>query len=841
MKIANESIFLLTSSIPAENQRFGTGFSVAYIENERKLFIITCAHVVDDLKCNVKISGQEAVVEVKGSRESLDLALLSIRWNDSSPPPPILNQFIKGITGKKFHVCGYSSIGSKNPHVLRSIKGEIGERIGFGDDRNEAWDIHIDGDELSNLKEGYSGSPLCDEEGKLIAVVSHETDNGKRGYAISILNLERLLYEKKEILCLFSQCDSISYGDKLQQPTITDSHSSFLNDTGIFAKVHSEKKTVFIDDIFVYPELSKYDSCREYERKISSKELIGKFNEYKKIVISGENQSGKTTLCKKIFLDLYDSQYIPVYISSESMKHAYHGKIENKIKDALKYQYQGDVVIDYCKKNIVIIIDDFHLADHLRRERHIHALSEYRQIIIVDDLFHLNLKNDILLDSFVFFKIEEFLPSLRNQLIENWISLSDEENICKKQNMMYQKIEDATELINFTLGKGFGSGIMPAYPFFVISILTTHETLSTSSDQEITSQGYFYQAFIYLFLRKNNVKNDDIDTYINLMTELSFFFYSRRKTELSQDEFNLFIEMYKGKYNLYIEEKSLISNLSGANLIELDNLGHYSFCYKYLYYFFVAKYLSENIKNEEKTISGIISNLHKKENNYIAIFISHHSKNACFLDEILLNAWCIFDNYKPATLTRDELSFFDKQEELIVKAVLPQKNNNPEIERGKQLQHHDIIEENNKDEEYDDIDDDLLIKLIKSIKTVEVMGCIIKNRAGSIEKLRIEEFIKTAMQVHLRILSHLFDMIKHENQQTEFIILIRKSLSKHINEQKRLRMEEGKTERFPSEEEIESISKKIFWNLFFYYIWFNRQNYSIYRIKKPDKYHNKSM
>ncbi len=69
----------------------------------------------------------------------------------------------------------------------------------------------------------------------------------------------------------------------------------------------------------------------------------------KKIIIYGENQSEKITLCKKIFLDLYDFEYILVYISSESMKHAYHGKIGNKIKDALKCQYKDNVVIGYHK------------------------------------------------------------------------------------------------------------------------------------------------------------------------------------------------------------------------------------------------------------------------------------------------------------------------------------------------------------------------------------------------------------------------------------------------------------------------------------------------------------
>jgi len=57
-------------------------------------------------------------------------------------------------------------------------------------------------------------------------------------------------------------------------------------------------------------------------------------------------------------------------------------------------------------------------------------------------------------------------------------------------------------------------------------------------------------------------------------------------------------------------------------------------------------------------IDKIINSLHKDENAYIAVFLSHHSKNEYILDEILLNAYSLFDKHKTATLIQNELNFF---------------------------------------------------------------------------------------------------------------------------------------------------------------------------------------
>jgi hypothetical protein len=593
---------------------------------------------------------------------------------------------------------------------------------------------------------------------------------------------------------------------KIRQIKIKKQFESFLQDTEMLTKAHAQKELVSLDDIFVYPELDKYNDLREYKEKISSEELLNNLLDYPKIVIAGETLSGKTTLCKMIFKEFRKSNFIPVYVSDK--ENQFKGKIENKILRSFQEQNEGVDIKEIDKERIVPIIDDFHFAKD--KEKHIRDLSNYLYcIIIVDDIFCLNIKDEELIGQFNCLKIRELKPSLRYELIKKWESLTDKKTI---DINLYREIDKAVELIESTLGKIIGKGVMPSYPFYILSAIVTYETFNTPLDQEITSQGYCYQALIYFYLRKQGVKNDEVDIYINFLTEISFYFFIEKKNELLPDDFTSFMKGYLEKYNLPIKQETLLKYLSP--IIVVDSFNNYSFRYPYLYYFFVAKYLAEHIEDSKikNIIENTMQNLHVTENAYIAIFMTHHSKNIQILDEIELNALNYFDKYKPATLTKDEVKFFDERADIIIKAVLPPADTTSEKERTQRLKSQDEMEQSQGDvEKKDDINkkDSFEIELRGAIRTVEVMGYIIRNRAGSLEKTKLEDIFKEAMNVHLRILSSFFKVIESKENQKDIVDFMSERLEKIIKEK------EGKL----SIEKLTEISRNIFWNLNFFVVY----------------------
>ena len=601
---------------------------------------------------------------------------------------------------------------------------------------------------------------------------------------------------------------------KIKQLKITEQFSSFLQDAELLTKAHSQKGKIILDDIFIYPDLDKYDSLGEEKETENAEQLIENICKYSKILIAGENQSGKTTLCKRIFNELRKKDFVPVYVSDKDNQHK--GGLEANILESYKEQYQNTSISEINKRRIVPIIDNFHLAKH--KEKYISDLSSYQhQIIIVDDIFSLNFEDENLISSFTQFKIREFAPLLRNQLIQRWTQLTDKNHT--SENDKYKNIDETTELINATLGLG----IVPKYPFFIISIISTYETFQQPLEKEITSQGYCYQALIYIYLRKQEVKNDEIEIYINFLTEFAFYLYKEQKNELSVTEFDDFINQYSDKYILPIEQEILLNKLKQSQIIKLDSFNNTSFCYEYIYYFFTAKYLAEHLKDNKDIIESIVNNLHKDENAYIAIFTSHHSKNSSILDDIELNAMCLFDKYKPATLRKEELTFFDKKANIIVNAALPSHSSNPEKERIERLKHQGIAEEKDKNKQgklsKEGDENSLAIELRRSIKTVEVMGRIIKNRAGSLEKSRLEAIFKEAVEVYLRILTSFFDVIKNENGEKEITDFIADRLNKIIEKKAEERRDEGKKARELDKDILEKISKEIFWNSNFFFVY----------------------
>lgn len=516
-----------------------------------------------------------------------------------------------------------------------------------------------------------------------------------------------------------------------------------LNDAGLLTKSHPNKEKLKLDDIFTFPDLYKFSKTLDEKDSIKGEDLIDNFLDEKKMIISGESQSGKSSLVKEIVKMLERKISIIVYVKIDEQNR--NGLISNNVKKAIQDQYVNVSYGEVGTDHIIPIIDDFQKINN--KERAIRELHKYPyHILVVDEVFSINIQDELITSEYVHYRIKEFSPSLRHCLIEKWNKLgSTESRYCADD---YESLDHYTELIDSSLGKIIGEGIVPSYPFFILSILSTSESIMRPLDQEITSQGYCYQSLIYISLRRQGVRNDEIDTYLNFLTEFARYIFFNETNDIPKDDFKKFVEDYHKKFNLSIPMYKIINNLEEARVVSRDSFNNYRFTYVYIYYFFAAKYLAENIDSNIDRINSLISNLHKNENAYIVIFISHHSKNQHILDEIVFNAISLFEDKSSATLSKSEIDFFDAHIEKIIEAALPPVDQNPEEARKKSLSVKDSIEEEkDQEDDMDEEDNELELELRRAIKTVEVMGRIIKNRSGSLEKEKLEMIFESGMNV----------------------------------------------------------------------------------------------
>lgn len=638
----------------------------------------------------------------------------------------------------------------------------------------------------------------------------------KDGKAISQFNDENEGW--LEVVTLLDELiDKMMY---IKNMKFKNNFKSFLNSTDILSKAHFNKENLNLSDIYIPSELKIYTED-EVSNKYNSEKLILNLLNYPNIIIAGDNQSGKTTLCKMLCRRYRELGLIPVYIVDEDR---YLGNPENKIINSLKEQYENFEYSELDKDTIIPILDNFHLAKH--QEKYIEFLNNFKnKVLIVDNIYGLNLRNQNLIKKYQKFKIREFTALERDKLIRKWIEVTENDKIEINPNYLNQSLDEKTEMVEQSLGKVLGKGIMPSYPFFILSLLAAHD-INQPLSQDITSQGYCYQALMFLYLSKQGVKGNEIDTYLNFLTELAKFIYNTNKFYLTNEEYEEFIKSYNLEFNLTVDLSVLMTILRKSNICEFNSYNHFEFKYEYIFYFFVAKYIAENIADEENLIDKLISNLHKDENAYITVFITHHTKSDILLNKLTNNCNKLFSEYSECRLDREEVSFFDDNEDKIVQAVLPSfeynsdeereqkliaKSNNEELDSDYEIVETEESSEINKDDESGkkDVLKELDINLRLSIKSVEVLGLIIRNRAGSLPLSKLNYLYEIGQNLQLRVLSSFIELIKDkevEEQNVEFIV----DRIKIINEKR-----ESEDKKLLDSEKIKNFAKDIYWHLNF--------------------------
>lgn len=597
--------------------------------------------------------------------------------------------------------------------------------------------------------------------------------------------------------------------ERLKELQFKKEFKDFLNDASLFTKAHENKEILTMEDIFVSPELERYNEEKDKRERHLFDGVADSFHTGCKIVIAGEDQSGKTTLAKKLIQLLRTKNFVPIYLKDE--QELLQGDLKYRLGQLFKEQYETELTLDaFDVDSIVPIIDDFHKAH--KKDLALERLSAYKQnILIVDTIFDLEMFNKDLVGDFDRYRIRPLKPSLRNDLIRKWLSVSDRIDTDPDSiNNDLAQIDTRTAMIEQTLGKTIGSGLMPAYPFFLLTLLSNYETLNNRINEEIASQGYYYQALIVLFLSKEKVTNDKIDTYLNFLTEFAYAIF-HNKAALAQNQFDEFFEWYENSFNLPEPRAVLISKLKRSGIIRVTSMGNFDFDYPYLYYFFVGKYFSEHIdgryednKQAIAEVQNILDNLHKNENAYITIFLVHHSKDLKLIEDIEKRADEMFKEFEPATLEKDELLFF--RPNIVKQQSLPAEGHNVAEERKKRLEAQDALEEaeQNRNNDLDDDDDNgLSAQLRRSLKTVEVIGCIMRNRAGSSRAL-LERLFEKGAKVNLRVMASFFDVVRKMTQKNNYDDFIQK------------RIAENNPALSPTQ--VAEISQNVFWNLCFGFI-----------------------
>ena len=520
-----------------------------------------------------------------------------------------------------------------------------------------------------------------------------------------------------------------------------------------------------LDRLFVYPDISiNNKSKQELEfNEISSKKLINiKDFDNNYILIEGDEQSGKTSLCNMLYLEYIGADFYPVLLNGKRIT----GKAN--IRDIVneKYRNQYDTSKEYWsidKEKRILIIDDINnsSANNANYSNFLKSIEEEFEhaIVLIDKLSNLSGKSTEhnYLSPFSDYTIKSLGYKKRDELIKKCIANEDNVDFSLENQEQLIRLDKDMKHIDTIIG----SNIFPSYPVFVISTFNILES-GRSYDISKTSYGNCYQAMITLQLDKANVRAENTDDHFNLLVEFAYFMFNKDGKSISQDELQEFLRQYENDY--VFDEKTFDNLVTSSILIDKNNT--YSFQYVYIYYYFVAKYIADNFeeKDVQNQVKEIMLRIHKKDNSNIVIFITHHTKNKKLLDDILIYTMSIFESFTEATLNKDETDFISKSVKNLGTITVAPNGHNPEVTRNKKLETKDVLKpivERIEDKIEEQDDNLLLVEIRKAAKSLEIIGQIMRNQRGTFKRDRLEELFLEGQNVGLRVLKSFIELMGH--------------------------------------------------------------------------------
>ena len=501
-----------------------------------------------------------------------------------------------------------------------------------------------------------------------------------------------------------------------------------------------------LQDIFIFPTLSYYPPQAEegpLHREIIE-DQVGLL-EKNHILIHGVDMSGKTALGRYMFLSLTKEQSFSVlHIDLKEIPKKPNEKV---FSDAYYRQFSGDYSVWKQQKDKILILDD--LTSDSNSIELIELAKEHFDKIIVTlstDIFYSYFKDEERLADFQEIEIAPLDQKKQEELIRKRLDLSDRSEPIS--DGLVDQIEDHVNSIIIS------NKIVPRYPFFVLSILQTYEAFMPDN-LSITSYGHCYQVLIIANLVKAGISREDsdINACFNFAENLAFKIYQNSKlhTPVKLD-FEEFVMEYKDKYLI---SDAILSRLKKDDYGIISKDG--SFRTPYMYYFFLGRFLSKGNQENKDIIAKMCEQSHMSSNYLTLLFVIHHTNDNEIIDDILLRTMCALDSIDPAKLDQSETNSFKGLIDALPENILSQRSVKEERKKERERRgiNNDLTESEDRSE--GQIDEDPVNDIYRILKNNEIMGQVLRNKYGSLEKPKIEEVIETVADSGLRLVKLLLD------------------------------------------------------------------------------------
>jgi len=531
---------------------------------------------------------------------------------------------------------------------------------------------------------------------------------------------------------------------------------------------HPEKGSISSEMVFIYPQLE--EATPEVEKNIIyADELINDWRSKRRILILGDDESGKTFLMYKAFLDVHSQGGLPLYLKAADIGSITGRELDKVIEESALAQYAEKEEFLYAERNNkVVVFDDLdRVAKSVKLQENLIKLLEERfgtVIATANSRFKLG---ELIgggsaetLSLYPAYKIKPFGHVMRNRLIKKWCLLGEIESL----EELDSKVFSIEKLINGILGRN----IVPAKPIYLLIFLQSHEQQQQGELQN-SSFSYYYEYLVIKSLRDAGYRNDHLDEMFSYLSHLAWFFKESERKELHVSELRRFNSKFSEEITS-VDFDSRLAVLSRAKILSKSG-EYFRFTYSYIYYLYVGKYLSDNLHYPEfqDLVARYCSDLFLRENANTVMFLTHHTSNPLVVDYIADTLNQCFGGHAPMSFNGDMVAvnaLVESTANLVIKDLDVQENqekqkqlaDNLESKRNDREESEQEWQEANSESEKFDVAT-VSSKINLTIKTSEILGSIVKNYYGSISKIRKKQYLSNIFDGSLRSLGALFSEI----------------------------------------------------------------------------------
>lgn len=554
---------------------------------------------------------------------------------------------------------------------------------------------------------------------------------------------------------------------------LTDAFSQIICDPGgIFQSKGSPLNLV---DLYVPPDMQEVDSRTEQRRILSTSVLEDPDRLEGGVLLTGEEKVGATSLLFILFQTFHSRGLIPIYVRGADLKGFSEKDINGAVRKAVTEQYGTECLERFeqtSKSKKVLLLDDFDdgpvKASAQRAKILTLAISRFsRFVVTANEVFDLDGSiRPHAKEALIALKEYKILPMgyiLRARLVKRWFQRTASDGTMDEEAML-GKCDQAERLLDAILARN----IVPPLPLYLLTLLQSIDAGSSSGFEE-SGLGEYYDFLVKEGLRTAGVQKQHWSSVIEYCSHLAWLLHATEHKEITLDELRTFTDRFSRKQHRVDYETRLRELLEARILAQHDQ--YVRFRYHYIYYFLKGRFLASQLTDlaTQAYIRECCAHLYVRENANTILFLAHHAfKDPMFLD-------CVVAAITEPFRSKPPIRFIGSDTAAVAEFIrdLPKPSyngENPEEMRDNANRTRDALANEHDglaDKKRAEGDLDFIAELIALLKTVEILGQIIKNQIASAPREKRVDLLKLLIQGPLRALTAYFDMFMADREVAE--------------------------------------------------------------------------